>query len=69
VDGNTVPHFHIRWIIGDTSRIDWEAFASHDEADAMAKRLATPLETFAIDEFDDSCERCAMFRLARKISN
>lgn len=67
--GNTAPHFHIRWIIEGIPRTDWEAFASRDEAELMAKRLATPSETFAIDEFDDSCERCALFLLERKISN
>jgi hypothetical protein len=56
-------------MVGDTSRTDWEAFASRDEAELMAKRLATPSETFTIDEFDDSCERCALFRLERKIRN
>ena len=60
-------HFHIRWIQEDTSRTDWEAFASRDEAESMAKRLKTPAETYAIEEFDYSCERCAMFRLERNI--
>lgn len=69
MDANTAPHFHIRWILGDTSRTDWEAFASRDEAEKMAKRLITPTETYAIDEFDGSCERCAMFRLEKNISN
>ena len=67
--GNTTPHFHIRWITGDTSKTDWEAFTSREEADSMAKRLMTPSEAYAIDAFDDSCERCAMFRLERKISH
>jgi hypothetical protein len=67
--GNRAPHFHIRWIIEDISRTDWEAFTSRDEAELIARRLATPSETFAIDEFDDSCERCAMYRLERRNSN
>jgi hypothetical protein len=67
MDGHMAPHFHIRWIIADSSRIDWEAFTSQDEAENMAKRLATSTETYAIEEFDGSCERCAMFRLERRI--
>ncbi len=67
--GNTPRHFHIRWISGDISRTDWEAFASPDEAELMAKRLVSPSETFVIDEFDDSCERCAMLRIERRNSN
>jgi hypothetical protein len=69
MSGNAAPHFHIRWIAAGTSRLDWEAFASRGEADAIARRLATPFETFTIDEFDVWCERCALFRLQRKNSN
>ena len=69
MDRHTAPHFHIRWILEDTSRTDWEAFESRDEADTMAKRLKTPSELYAIDEFYDSCEPCATFRQQRKISN
>ncbi len=69
MDENLVSHFHIRWIVEGSSRTDWEAFASRDEADAMAKLLKTPSEVYAIDEFYASCERCAMFRLERKIPN
>lgn len=60
---NMPPHFHIRWITEGSSIIDWEAFESRDKAESMAKRLITPCEGYAIDEFDDSCNRCAMFRL------
>jgi len=67
MDRNTAPHFHIRWITGNESRIDWEAFESHDEAEKIAKRLMTPSEVYAIDEFDHACERCAMFLGERKI--
>ena len=66
MDGTIAPHFHIRWIIGDTSRTDWEAFESRDEAERMAKRLVTLSETYAIDEFDNSCKRCAMFRAEQR---
>jgi hypothetical protein len=69
MDGNTAPHFHILWITGDNSIIDWEPFTSRDEANTMAKRLVTIRVSFVIDEFDDSCPRCEMFRLERKISN
>jgi hypothetical protein len=65
--GNT--HFHIRWVMGDVARTDWEAFASRDEAELIARRIANPSEIFAIDEFDDSCERCALFLEERNISN
>jgi hypothetical protein len=63
------PHFHVRWIIAGSSRIDWEAFASRNEAENMAERLKSSTDAYAIEEFDGSCERCAMFRLERNISN
>jgi hypothetical protein len=66
--GKMATHFHIRWITADKSTIDWEAFASRDEAEHKARRLAVPPETFAIEEFDSSCERCAIFHLERNIS-
>jgi len=69
MDGNAAPHFHIRWIIADSSRVDWEAFASHEEAETVAKRIVSRLESYAIEEGDSSCERCARFRLAQEFLN
>jgi len=69
VERNTAPHFHIRWTIGEIIRIDWEPFASRDEAERMAKRLITTADAYTIVEFDASCEQCAMFQLKRRISN
>lgn len=68
MDRKPATHFHIRWINDDTSRTHWEAFASRDEAEGIAKQLMTPSEAYEIDEFDGSCERCAMFKLLRGLS-
>lgn len=64
---NSASHFHIRWIIAGTSHLDWEAFVSHDEAERTAGRFIARVQTYVIEEFDESCERCAMFRLAQKV--
>lgn len=68
MDRSATPHFHIRWIIGDRSRTDWEPFANRAEAERMAKRLITTADTYTIVEFDASCEQCALFQLKRRTS-
>ena len=52
-------HFHIRWSTGST--LDWEAFGTRAEAEATARRLAHPHESYRIEERKQACKRCATF--------
>src|ERR1700719_4394351 len=49
-------HFHIRW--SGVARLDWERFATREQAEARAKELVRPGEIFKIEEFRKECERC-----------
>jgi hypothetical protein len=51
-----LPHYHIRWS-GKTT-LDWERFSTAAEAEASAKQLARPGESYAIEEHDGACRRC-----------
>jgi len=55
--GKISSHFHIRW--GRNPQVDWESFLTHEEADARARELMRPGETYTIEEFDHACERCS----------
>jgi hypothetical protein len=56
-------HLHVQWIHGDTSNIDWEPFETSEEAARLAKLLAQQSEKYQIvEEFDESCPRCEIFR-------
>ncbi|HEY7099553.1 MAG TPA: hypothetical protein VH437_22705 [Terriglobales bacterium] len=48
-------HFHIRWA---SSKLDWEAFQTREEAIEQANELMRPGETYVIAEFDGACPRC-----------
>src|SRR5215472_10686905 len=53
-------HFHIRWSQGST--LDWEPFQSQADAEATAKQLAGPHESYGIEHRQHgTCERCATF--------
>lgn len=61
---NSPPvHFHIRW--SSAAGLDFLRFDSCEEADESAKLWVRPNETYSIEAFNDSCERCA--DLLRKI--
>jgi hypothetical protein len=51
-----IPHFHIRW--SGKATLDWEGFSTRKEAEASAKQLVRPRETYAIEEHDGACLRC-----------
>jgi hypothetical protein len=58
-------HFHIRW--SDGSKLDWERFNNQDDAEVGAQELVRSGESYAIEEFDDSCTQCkSLARLANK---
>ena len=46
-------HYHIRW---STVGLDWESFGS--SAEASAKQLVRPSETYTIEEYGSECARC-----------
>jgi regulation of enolase protein 1 (concanavalin A-like superfamily) len=49
-------HYHIRW---SGSKLDWERFSTHQEAEQVARQLTRPGETFTIEHVDDkTCRQC-----------
>lgn len=52
-------HYHIRW---DNSSLDWKPFPTKGEATMLAGQIKKQSESFTIEEFDDECERCMMFK-------
>lgn len=50
-----MTHYHIRWA---SSKIDWQAFQTQDEAVAEAERLKRLDENYNIEERDGNCESC-----------
>lgn len=58
-DTRLQAHFHIRWGSG---RLDWEPFNSRDDAEFRAQELVRSRETYSIEQFDKSCQRCKEWR-------
>ena len=51
-----VSHYHIRWA---SSKLDWQAFQTEEEAKADAERLKGPDEKYVIEAHEDGdCPRC-----------
>ena len=59
-------HYHIRW--SDREALDWEAFSSHPDAEASAKELVRPGESYIIEERDGDCPRCGEAKKAKSHS-
>lgn len=60
MDGPHPPpqlHYHIRW--SGKTELDWEGFDTRANAEASAKYLVRPGETYIIEEHGQSCARCA----------
>jgi hypothetical protein len=51
-----MPHYHILW--SEKAELDWERHDSRAKAEASAKLLVRRGETYAIEEFEESCPRC-----------
>jgi len=49
-------HFHIRW--STTTVLDWKAFKSRQEAEAVAKTLVRKDETYTTEARQRDCKRC-----------
>jgi hypothetical protein len=54
--GSTPLHFHIAW---SGAGVHFARFASREEAEELAQKLARRDEAYSIEAFDDSCEVCA----------
>jgi hypothetical protein len=50
-----MPHYHIRWSGGV---LDWEPFDLRSAAEASAKEMLRPGETYAIEEYGADCAKC-----------
>lgn len=48
-------HYHICW---SGSSLDWQAFDSSTEAEAVAKQLVLGDETYTIEAIGGGCKRC-----------
>jgi len=55
-------HYHIRW---SSSKIDWQAFDTEQEAQIEAQRLKRPEETYTIDKFGEECPQCKTGPISR----
>lgn len=55
MDRSNGVHYHIHWA---GKALDWERFSSPAEAEASAKQLALPGETYTIEAHDGTCPRC-----------
>jgi hypothetical protein len=49
-------HYHIRW--SDKAILDYERFDTRAGAEAGAKQLVRPGESYTIEEHDGACPRC-----------
>ena len=56
-----VVHFHIHW---SDSGLDWQVFATAEDAMNAARDLVLPGESFTIEEFGRACPRCSGGRKA-----
>jgi hypothetical protein len=59
VAGNGISagaHYHIRW--WPSGNLDWERFDSREDAHTRAYELASPGETYSLEEFQQNCTRC-----------
>jgi hypothetical protein len=49
-------HFHIRWLPSDL--LDWQPFTTARAADRQAKKMVGKDETYTLELFSASCQRC-----------
>jgi GAF domain-containing protein len=51
-----MTHYHIRW---SSSKLDWEAFPTSEEAQARAEQIVRLGESYAIEQVDGNCPQCS----------
>lgn len=49
-------HYHIRW--SRTSSLDWECFATVEQAEYSAAQLVREGESYSVEKFANGCIRC-----------
>ena len=49
-------HYHICW--SRVGPLNWECFTTRTDAEASAKLFVLPVETYALDEQGEACQRC-----------
>jgi hypothetical protein len=49
-------HYHIHW--STAAKLDWQAFETREEADALARDIARSDESYTIEAANGDCERC-----------
>ncbi len=58
----TQYHYHIHWTGKTKTLVDWERFATAEEAKSCAAQLVLKGESYTIEKFDNDCTRCRQFR-------
>lgn len=58
----SAPHFHIHWSTSNT--LDWQRFATRQEAQGRAEDLVRPHETFSIEEQSSDCPFCTYYKMS-----
>ena len=58
MDRNNGVHYHIHW---SGKPVDWERFDTTADAEASARQLARPGETYTVEEHGESCPQCMKF--------
>ena len=56
-------HYHIRW---SDSSLDWKPCETKEEATKLAGLINKRHESYAIEEFDEECQRCKALRSKSK---
>ena len=51
-----MSHYHIRWTGAEA--MEWEPFATRDEADDVAQKRMRAGQTYTIEELGEGCTRC-----------
>jgi hypothetical protein len=57
--GSNGLHYLIKW--SGKPVLDWERFDTSADAEANARKLMLPGETYTIEEHGESCPRCLKF--------
>ena len=59
-------HYHSRW---STGKLDWERFETPDAAELRATGIVRKDESYTVDEHNEQCPFCAVWRARATKSN
>jgi hypothetical protein len=51
-----MTHYHIRW--SNALAMNWERYATREEAEASARQQMRSGQTYTIEELGEGCTRC-----------